>query len=170
MIFARVFRFSTKKAPWICLSYVSDEEFVRGELSRNQNGLFARDAISTMVVRGEDYFLNLLKGNSWMSLYFPKLYGLRIREEASPKTIPHGKTASSFERMLNLFLYYTAGSYIRLKSNLLNRKFSRDRKFSSLFNLRIGWDHCIYESVDYMRLRKLYASLSKKDDRPKLRQ
>jgi hypothetical protein len=164
LIFARVFRFSTRKAPWICLSYVSDEQFVRLELSRNQNGLFARDAISTMVVRGEEHFLNLLKENSWMALYFPKLYSLRIREEAGPALIPRQKieTAPPLERIINLFLYYTAGSYIRVKSNLLNRKFSRDRKFSSQFNLRIGTDHCIYESADYMRLRKLYASLSKK--------
>jgi hypothetical protein len=170
LILARAFRVSTKKAPWICLSYVSDEEFVRRELSKNQNGLFARDAISTMVVRGEERFLNLLRENSWIALYFPKLYGLRIREKAGPELVPNEKSqiASPFQRMFNLFLYYTAGSYIRVKSNLLNRKFSRDRKSSSLFNLRIGTDHCVYESVDYMRLRKLYANLSKKDDVSKL--
>ena len=163
LILARAFRLANKNAPWICMSYVSDEDFVRREFQGNQNGLFARDAISTLVVSGEGYFQNLLKENSWMSSYFPKLYNLRLKKEGSESsTEREEKPASSISRIVNLFLYYTAGSYIRLKSYLLNRKFSQDRKFSSLFKLRIGPDHCIYESADYVRLRKLYSTMKKK--------
>ena len=165
LILARAFRASRKYTPWICLSYVSDEEFVRREFFNNQNGLFARDAISTRVIQGEMYFRNLLKENSWMASYFPKLYELRIGGGTfTNQEFMKRKPADSFERILNLFLYYTAGSYIKLKSYLLNRRFSRDRKFSSLFHLRIGIDHCIYESADYLRLRKLYAGLARKDE------
>jgi hypothetical protein len=167
LILARAFRATTKYSPWICLSYVSDEEFVRREFFDNQNGLFARDALSTRVIQGEKYFRHLLKENSWMASYFPKLYSLRIRPAsvANQEFKSKRKSAGSFERILNLFLYHTAGSYIKLKSYLLNRRFSRDRKFSSLFHLRIGLDHCIYESADYLRLRKLYSGLARKDEK-----
>jgi hypothetical protein len=163
LILARAVRFVRRPSPFICLSYVSDENFVRGEFSKNRNGLFARDAISTRVISGEDYFLDLLEENSWMALYFPKLYGLRMemkKERASEGSVGKNRT-SPFERALNLLLFYTAGNYIRLKSYLLNRRFSRDRRFSSLFRLRIGIDHCIYESSDYLRLRKLYSGLER---------
>ncbi len=162
LILARAFRFAKKNSPAICLSYVSDENFVRREFSNNKNGLFARDALSTKVIGGEAYFVNLLRENSWMALYFPRLYGLRIKHGSGPGHPPNNRTqAMVFERILNLFLYYTAGTYIRIKSYLLNRKFSRDGKFSSLFKLRMDYDHCIYESADYVRLRRLYDGLEK---------
>ncbi len=162
LILARAFRLVRKDSPWICLSYVSDDKFVRDEFLRNQNGLFARDALSTRIVHGEKYFVDLLSENSWMALYFPKLYFLRIKKKTREShTKP--QSASSFEKVVNLFLYYTAGSYVRLKSSMLNRKFARDRKLSSIFNLRIGVNHCIYESADYVRLRRLYSSLRRKN-------
>ena len=159
LILARMFRLSRKNSPWVCLSYVSDEDFVRREFSKNKNGLYARDAIATRVVYGEEYYQELLRENSWMSSYFPKLYGLRVTASAGRLGKSHKATA--VDRIINLFLFCTAGTYIRIKSNLLNRKFSRDRKFSSLFKLRIGADHCIYESADYVKLRKLYSALQK---------
>jgi hypothetical protein len=166
LILARVFRLMSARTPSICLSYVADEAFVTREFSGNQNGLFARDAISTRVIFGEQYFLDLLKENCWMGSYFPKLYGLRTTQKTSPcpkPARPDSKSASALERIANLFLYCTAGTYIRVKSSLLNRRFTHERRFSSLFNLRIGPDHCVYESLDYLRLRRQYANLSKKE-------
>jgi len=161
LLLARAFRLSKNVAPWICLSYVADETFVRKEFFENQNGLFARDALSTLVIRGENRFLKLLRENGWMAGYFPKLYSLRVskREGAFEQTMSPGSLA----RIMNLFLYYTAGTYIKLKSSLLNRKYLRERRFSSLFQLRIGPDHCIYESADYLRLKQLYGKLERKD-------
>jgi hypothetical protein len=161
LLLARAFRLSRKDAPWICLSYVADETFVRKEFSEHQNGLFARDALSTLVIRGENRFLKLLRENGWMASYFPKLYGFRVNE--AEDTPEQANSSGLLGKIMNLFLYYTAGSYIKLKSYLLNREFLRDRRFSSLFQLRIGPDHCIYESADYLRLKQLYASLGKND-------
>ncbi|MDA4111638.1 MAG: hypothetical protein OK439_03810 [Thaumarchaeota archaeon] len=159
LLLARVFRIAEKNSPWLCLSYVSDEKFARSELAENQDGLFARDAISARTVFGEQYYISLLRENSWMAHYFPKLYNLRVGETKSAELDPKGE--SSIQRIVNQFLYYTAGSYIKIKSHLLNRKFMKNGKISSLFVLRIGPDHCIYESMDYVKLRKLYAGLKK---------
>jgi len=145
-----------KDSPWLCLSYVADEQFAKREFASNRDGLFARDAVSARVVQGEEFYSDLLRENSWMAEYFPKLYSLQVAKSSNESN--KVKRDSTFTRIINMFLYYTAGSYIKLKSHLLNRKFSRDRKISSLFKLRVGVDHCIYESQDYLRLRKMYAA------------
>ncbi|MFI5420091.1 MAG: hypothetical protein ACHQ1H_03910, partial [Nitrososphaerales archaeon] len=155
------FRFSVENSPWLCLSYVADEAFVRTELNANQNPLFARDAISARVIIGDDYFGTLLRQNSWMAQYFPKLYNLRVRNYRA-KTAEKDRESPA-GRIVNLFLYYIAGSYIKVKSHLLNRKFMKMGKKSSLFQLRIGPDHCIYESADYVNLKSLYSRLKKSE-------
>jgi hypothetical protein len=156
LILARTFRLLQKNSPWLCLSYVADEQFAKREFARSRDGLFARDAISARVIHGEAFYSNLLRENSWMAEYFPKLYNLQVAKSSNEQNPIKG--VSTFARILNLFLYFTAGSYIKVKSHLLNRKFSKERKISSQFKLRIGADHCIYESQDYLRLRKMYAA------------
>jgi hypothetical protein len=155
LVLARSFRLLQKDSPWLCLSYVADEQFAKREFACSRDGLFARDAISARVIHGEEFYSNLLRENSWMAEYFPKLYSLQLKKSSNEQNVM--TRSSTLGRIINLFLYYTAGSYIKLKSHLLNRKFSRDRKLSSMFKLRIGVDHCIYESQDYLRLRKMYA-------------
>lgn len=172
LLLARAFRLSLTGAPWLCLSYVADEEFAKSEFERNQNGVIARDALSARVIHGKEFYYNILKRSSWMKQYFPKLYSLRLMRSPgnSPDRIStEGKNApdlqsqisSPIRKIVNLFLYYTAGSYIKLKANLLNRRFAKLGKRSSLFKLRIGPDHCIYESVDYMSLKEMYSRLER---------
>ena len=155
LILARLFRTKEKNSPWLCLSYVADKGFTEREFAASKNGLIARDAISARIIRGEDSYSNLLKENRWMSEYFPKLYNLRISKSSGQSSA--AMQVSALSSIINLFLYYFAGNYIRLKSYLLNRKFGKEKKFSSIFKLRIGRDHCIYESQDYLRLRKMYS-------------
>ena len=160
LVLARIFRLSVENSPWLCLSYVADERFAQFEFSGNRDALFARDAISARVITGDQNYENLLKENSWMAQYFPKLYALRIKDVKKGNS-PSQINDSASSRFANLFLFYTAGSYVRLKSHLLNRRFMKNQKRSSLFRLRIGPDHCIYESADYVRLRGLYTGLQK---------
>ncbi|MFI5420379.1 MAG: hypothetical protein ACHQ1H_05380, partial [Nitrososphaerales archaeon] len=96
--------------------------------------------------------------------YFPKLYNLRVRNYRAKTT--ENNRDSPAGRIVNLFLYYVAGSYIKVKSHLLNRKFMKLGKKPSLFQLRIGRDHCIYESADYVNLKSLYSRLKKSEVAP----
>jgi hypothetical protein len=159
LLLARAFRIAVKNSPWLCLSYVADEPFAKSEFAKNHDALLARDAISARVIRGEQCYGDLLRENSWMAQYFPKLYGVRVRGLKLNR--PDEFKESTANRIANLFLYYTAGSYIKIKSHLLNRKFTKKGKKSALFRLRIGHDHCIYESADYVKLRRMYATLVK---------
>jgi hypothetical protein len=156
LILARVFRLM-EKSPQLCLSYVADEGYARLQFSRQQDALFARDAISASVILGEGYYARLLKNGYWMARFFPKMYSLRLEnhDEHSPMIT----ASSSRDRIANLFLYHTAGAYIRLKSYLLNRKYSKAERRNSEFVVKIGTDHCIYESQSYVHLRKMYRDI-----------
>ncbi len=158
LLLARLFRSLDKKSPSICLSYVMDEDYARGEFTRPQDGLFARDALSTMVIHGESYYNALLKESAWMERYFRSMYASRTKH-ATEEVLPRSRKPSLVTRIVNYGLYLLAGNYIRVKSHLLNRRFAREGKTDRLFKLRMGSDHCIYESVNYLELRKKYEGL-----------
>ncbi|MHB8566320.1 MAG: hypothetical protein ACYC7D_00385 [Nitrososphaerales archaeon] len=159
LILARLFRLSDSRAPWLCLSYVMDEGYAESEFSMPQGGLFARDAISTIVVQGEKYYNSLLRRCAWMEEYFPRMYRARTSVVQSDRIL--NSNSSAFSKVVNFSLYLVAGSYIRLKSHMLNRKFASSGEKTRLFKLRIGKDHCIYESISYLELRKMYSMLER---------
>jgi hypothetical protein len=162
LLLARAFRASSKDSPWICLSYVMDEDYALREFTSPKDGLFARDALSTIVLRGEHLYNRILLKSSWMKFFFPKMYSHRTRDtEDDSRTVGKG-TTSPAERIFNLFLYRIVGNYIGLKSYLLNRKFAKENSQSRSFVLKIGKDHCIYESLSYLRLRRIYSGFERK--------
>jgi hypothetical protein len=105
------------------------------------------------VLHGETYYGKLLGKSSWISNYFPHRYNQRI--------------SSTNHRPVNLLLFLLIGTYIKTKSAVLNWKFRKQGRLSSLFNVKIGPDHCIFESDRYATLRTLYRQLDKKA-RPEL--
>ena len=161
LLLARTFRLVHRDSPCICLSYVADEAFALREFSRPQDGLFARDAIYTRVLTGEAYYARLLKSSPWMGAYFPKLYDQRVKHAEGGLIASSG--GSAFRKITNLFVYITAGRYIRMKSRLLNRRYASERKWPSLFKIRTGKDHCIYESAKYLNLKQMYTTLDSID-------
>ena len=68
-------------------------------------------------------------------------------------------TGRSGSHTLNTFLYYTVGGYVRMKAYLLNRRYRSRGDVSSVFRVRIGSDHCVYESNRYQRLRGMYSKV-----------
>ncbi|MHB1868600.1 MAG: hypothetical protein ACYCPP_06595 [Nitrososphaerales archaeon] len=161
LLLARLFRISQHSSPSLCLSYIADEDFITSQFRKPQDALFARDAISATVVRGEGFFSNLLYLGSWMTRYFPKMYNSRLKGRKKETPVDYD-TSSSVERILDLFVFYIVGRYIRVKSNLLNRKLSKLGLRDSVFKVKMGKDHCIYESFSYMELKRMYSELQKK--------
>jgi hypothetical protein len=160
LLLARAFRLAEKGSPSLCLSYVVDESYALKEFSKVQDGLFARDALATRVLRGGTFYGSLLSVSSWMGRYFPKLYAERVRNFDKQKI--EYTNSSPLARVANMFLFYVAGTYIKTKSLLLNRKYAKQGRRSSLFKVRLGLDHCIYESIRYLELRRAYSSLREK--------
>ena len=163
---ARLFRMRDRNAPWLCLSYVIDEAYAKREFSRPQDALFARDAISAIVLKGEKYYDSLLANCGWMRWYFPRMYDERVSKDDDTRggISVNVRGNSFFEREFNSLLYLTVGTYIRIKSILLNRKFRRTGQKSRFFSLRIGRNHCIYESMSYRELRRMYSLLERNEE------
>jgi hypothetical protein len=153
LVLARL-RGLSRHGPPLCFSYVIDEERARTEFGEEKDGLFARDALSATVMVGRGFYRELLAEGSWMRRYFPRMY--ELRSAALGRVQPQvGHRKGSY--VLNSFLYCVVGSYVRMKAALLNRKYISRGESSSVFQSRVGKDHCIYESDRYKRLRKMYA-------------
>lgn len=161
LIRARLFRLKEKNSPWICLSYVADEDFIEREIANNRNPIIARDALCAKVIQGDPFFDELLVKNGWMTEYFPTLYEQRAGHPDSFRKIILPRDRNRFlilgDKLANNFFFYTVGTYIRFKSRLLNRKLKKRGSTYAVFKLRIGKSHCIYESLSYQEMKKLYS-------------
>ena len=159
LLLARFLQIFRRSEPRICFSYAVDQNFVINEFLPARDPLFARDALTTIVVHGQEFYEELLKKSSWISNYFPRLY--QQRTNAVHLEPEREKVASSpSRRFLNTLLLVLVGNYIAFKSAMLNRRLRKQGKFSSLFKARIGPDHCIFESVRYSKLRDMYLKLN----------
>jgi hypothetical protein len=112
-----------------------DGDHASWKFCEERTSIFARDALQTEVIMGDDYFLGLLAKSSWIYLFFPALYSQRVSgykykgrelQRTSPLSI-----------VLNRFLYLTVGSFIRLKGRLLNMKLRKASRFSEMLGMTI---------------------------------
>lgn len=159
LLLARFLQVFRKSEPRICFSYAMDQNFAMNEFLPVGDPLFARDALTTIVVHGHEFYKELLKRSSWISNYFPHLY--QQRTDDTHRNATTERVASGPSRIfLNILLRILVGNYIALKSAMLNRRLKKQGKFSSLFMAKIGLDHCIFESVRYINLRTMYLKLN----------
>ena len=160
LLLARLQRIASPQSPRICLSYTAGEHFAERAFLSSQSGLFARDALTALPILGSTYYEHLLAKSSWMIGFFPKLYSSRLSQSKCPE-LEKEENLSVFFKIANMFLYYTVGSYIRVKSSMLNRRFAKWGKYDRIFKLRIGADRCIYEARSYVYLRHIYSKKSR---------
>lgn len=156
LLLSRAFRLTNSNSPPICLSCVLDEGFARSMFTEAQNPLFARDALETVVLEGEDVYHDLLSRARWIRKFYPALYTRRLSGSGVVFT-PEPESSHSFA-FLNRFLFLVVGSYIGVKSWLLNRRLAKSGRRGDCFRLRKGVDHLIYESGRYLELRQVYGS------------
>jgi hypothetical protein len=158
LLLSRFLHLSQRSAPRPCFSYAVDQSFAEREFTTPNDALFARDALSAIVIRGTEAYQQLLKRSAWMANYFPKLY--RQRTSTPQDLIDDHSSSSPHQKFLNLLLRALAGSYILAKSAMLNRKLRKQNRLSSIFTLKLGPDHCIFESARYAHLRQMYRQFS----------
>lgn len=161
LLIARFQRIFKKDFPRICFSYAVDRNFGEHEFSSSQDALYARDALTALVIYGREYYKELLRKSTWISDYFPRLYETRISATGQDVPDDRPEETSPGKKFLNSFLRVLVGNYIALKSAILNMRLKKQHRFSSLFNAKIAQDHCIFESVRYARLRTLYLDLNR---------
>ncbi len=161
LILGRVFRAVKRNSPNLCLSCMMDEGYAGSVFRTTRDGLFARDALNISIIRGHDFYNKLLRESAWLSEYYPKLYRQRVSLSKPPHPLNSHGEPNVVLKVVNLFLYRLVGGYLRLKAYLGNRRLTRDGRYSLLFTAKIGTDHCIYESVRYSKLRRLYSKLGR---------
>jgi hypothetical protein len=160
LLLARTYRTFHRGAPEICFSYIMDEQFAHSTFESRRDPLFARDAVQTKVLKGREVYDSLLARAAWISDFFPVAYGDAAHATAKNQ---RGEPPSPLQRVLNRFLFHTLGSYLRLKSSLLNRLMSSEGRNSDLFDVRSAEDHLVYESRRYAALRRDYTSLGQRN-------
>ncbi len=155
LIVARVFRKFHPGSPEICFSCAMDEEYA-ATLFKDQRGpLFARDALETVVLKGDQTYRSLLRDAEWISTLFPTAYAARLGLASEPPT--RSGNPSTKSRIIEGFLFLIVGGYLGIKAEMLNRRFSKAGRLDNVFTFRCGRDHLIYESRRYSRLRQMYA-------------
>jgi hypothetical protein len=160
LILSRAYRYLRSDVPDVCLSCTLDSGFAEETFGSPRDSLFARDALSMIVVSGMGFYHRLLRKGSWISEVYPRLYATR---QGNVEIIDHPRQEPTVaHKVANWFLYYIVGTYIRAKSRLLNARLARQGRYDSIFTLLIGEDRCIYESVRYSKMRRMYESLGAK--------
>lgn len=155
LVLSRIEGLRRKGSAPYCFSYVVEERKALHDFRRADDRLFARDALMARVLSGRDFYRSLLSESRWMERYFPRLYRRRLAAPAGPAP---GRAAHG-NRVLNSFLYYTIGTYVRLKAFLLNVRLKSQGRVSAEFHADIGKDRCVYESNRYRRLRGMYRNM-----------
>jgi hypothetical protein len=160
LVLARVHRLASKAGPEFCFICTMDERWAKQAFRTRQPPIFARDALTAKLIGGRTAYHSLLEEAPWMEAYFPVFYGMRLREtEERGHGQPRDGAGRKGSSVVNSFLYLTLGSFIRMKSWALNRKFTKAAWHSAIFTTKVGKGHHIYESNRYRRLRGMYGEL-----------
>ncbi len=141
-----------KKEPWrpvICLSYCADDAAFREEAANHRTGLFASDCLNIRVVKGEDYYLNVLSSNPWMRSRYPSTYDARVGDGEKSATYVEGQ--NTFRNRLD---YMLVGNYLRAMARGRNMMFRLRGNEHALFTARIEKDRCVYASERWKRLEE----------------
>jgi hypothetical protein len=160
LLLARFLQIFKRNVPRICFSYAVDRNFAEKEFLFSRDALFARDALTTVVVHGQEYYRELLKKSSWISKFFPCLYQSRTNIMHQERVAAEQVASPPSRKFLNLLLLFLAGNYIRVKSSILNRKLRRRGQIRSFFTVKIGKDHCVFESTGYVTLQNMYRQFT----------
>jgi hypothetical protein len=174
-----------------CFSFVLDKRQAVSELSRPKDALFARDTLTSKVLRGGEAMYPILEIAKWMRSYFPSLYERKLRElrppaatsNATSTATPPPKGAGTerasaaatttvvggdggggggTSRVVNLFLFRTLGWYIYLRAWVLNRKLAKQGRRDATFSTRIGPGQLEYVSRRYVEIGKMYQALERR--------
>jgi hypothetical protein len=160
LILSRVISLIRRSEPPFCFSFVLDERQANKETGSPKGALYARDTLTAMVISGGSAYHAILENASWMRSYFPTVYARRLREVGGTAgSFPSSKKGS---RIMNMWLFYTLGSYVTLRAWVLNRRLAKKRKTDAIFRTLIGPGQLEYVSRKYMELGRMYQALEKR--------
>ncbi|HXW67041.1 MAG TPA: glycosyltransferase [Thermoplasmata archaeon] len=145
-------RLERAHGPPICLNYALDERAVEREFARDQGLLFAREALTARILRGESYYRGLLGRAPWMAGELPRLYALRRGDDARAP----GPPVPLPVRALNLALFPLLAAYLQIAGLRRNRRLERHGRREARFATRTAPRGFAYVSQRFEALRQAY--------------
>ncbi|MFZ0890845.1 MAG: hypothetical protein WB778_05895 [Thermoplasmata archaeon] len=105
-----------------CFNYVLEDGSASQDFGRPRGFIVAREALRTIVLRGEAYYQGLLGAGGWMKEEIPRLYAARQPSAPPPRVSP----APWPIRLANAVLFPLAATFVHLKSLYLNERVRRE--------------------------------------------
>ena len=139
--------------PTPCINYVLDDRAAPDEFARGRGFLFAREALTAQVLKGDGYYRGLLRTASWMESEVPRLYA----ERTHAATPVEGTRAAPHVRVLNLAVYPLLAAYLQLAGLYRNAALRRRGAWGSLFRTETGLHRMTFSSRRFDRLRVEYG-------------
>jgi poly-beta-1,6-N-acetyl-D-glucosamine synthase len=143
--------------PTPCLNYVLEDRTAAEEFGRRGDLLFAREALSVRVLRGDDYYRGLVASAFWMRSELPRLYDART---GTPGTIAPERAPLSI-RCLNAVVFPLLATYLQLLGILRNAHGRRNEDRQSGFRTETGRRRLAFASRRFERLRRRYSENAK---------
>ncbi|MDE1853171.1 MAG: hypothetical protein KGI38_05410 [Thaumarchaeota archaeon] len=153
LLMARIYKLLSRGSPQICISCVMDLAYATAQFSRPQGPLFARDALQTKVLKGNETYRTLMAAADWISEFYPHAYR---RDDLRPAHNGPRTGPSAFDRAVDRLLSSIVGRYLMFKASALNAKLRMSADVDDIFEMHLGEDHLVYESRRYTNLRSKY--------------
>ncbi len=140
-------------AHW-CFNYVADESDAAREFSTPGDLLFAREALTLRILRGDEYYRGILRSAAWMKDELPRLYAQRCAAETGTFPGPASSTPR-WVRLANRLLFPVLAAYLQATGLVRNHRLRREapeRQFSTWTTYR----RFMLRSLHYAELRRVY--------------
>lgn len=149
-----------------CFNYVLDEAAAEREFARARGFQFAREALMVRPIRGEGYYLGLLRRSTWMASEAPGFYRRWMQRAAEDPSAPHPGSTPLALRALNRLLHPILGSYLQLRALRDNHRLRRQGRAEREFEIITSPDRVEVRSLRFAKLAELYEGPAPRESRP----
>ncbi len=139
-----------------CLNYVVDGRRARREYSRPQGFLFAREALTARMIRGAQYYQDLLARANWMEQELPRFY--RKMVNLPPEVDPPKPPVNLLARVANLAVFPLLATYLQLVGLVRNHVLAKTGRREERFRTVTRLDRFELRTTKFEDLRDLYQA------------
>ncbi len=142
--------------PGPCFNYVVDEATAKHQFAESRGLLFAREALTSRPIVGEEYYRDLVRSAPWMRDELPRLYA---RWQAVPVGAPPSHVATPWPvRVLNWALFPLVATYLQMRGLLRNRRLRASGQGDRAFRTVAHYRYLMFATERFERLRRAHEA------------
>ncbi len=155
LVSARITRLRTRGTTVFCFNRLTEAPSCQRTFRESRDPLFAREALSLHVLRGDCLYADLLRLAPWMEGPFPGLYASRLEAGAAGRLDrpPDGRPSGA---LLNAAAFLVLAPYLWMAGLARNVRLRRQGRDKECFRTVVRTDFCATESVVFDDLRDEY--------------